>query len=145
MLSSSRAPTTGAVPVTRQASAALTRILIVEQDRLVGVALSFMLSARRFDQVRCVRSAARAAAIAEQFQPEIAFLDLELLPDGGFALARQLVRTARFRQPRLIALTKLTGPPAHEAIRAAGFERILAKPVSPCELDDVLGADRMRA
>jgi len=127
------------------ASAALTRILIVEQDRLVGVALSFMLSARRFDQVRCVRSAVRAAAIAEQFQPEIAFLDLELLPDGGVALARQLARTARFHPPRLIALTKFPGQPAHEAVRTAGFERILAKPVSPRELDNALGAYRMTA
>ena len=119
----------------------MTRVLIVEQDRQVRMALSFMLSARRFDQVRCVRSAERAAAISEQFQPEIAFLDLELPQGGGLAVARQLARNARNCPPRLIALTKHAEHPSLE-VWAAGFERFLAKPISRQELDNVLGGDQ---
>lgn len=116
-----------------------TRILIVEQDRQVRVALSFMFSARRFDQVRCVRSAERAVAISEQFQPEIAFLDLELPLGGGLTVARHMARTARNRPPRLIGLTQYAEYPTLEAW-AAGFERFLARPVSRQELDNVLGS-----
>ena len=124
------------------AAGSVTRILIVDQDRQVGVTLSFMLSARRFEEVRAVRSAKRAVAITEQFQPEIVFLDLDLPDDGGIAVARQLTRDSRLRRPRLIALTNDEQHPMRENARAAGFERFLVKPVSHEELDKILGISR---
>ena len=124
------------------AAGSITRILIVDQDRQVGVTLSFMLSARRFEEVRAVRSAKRAVAITEQFQPEIVFLDLDLPDDGGIAVARQLTRDSRLRRPRLIALTNDEQHPMRENARAAGFERFLVKPVSHEELDKILGISR---
>src|ERR1043165_6917141 len=87
-----------------------TRILIVDQDRQVGVSLSFMLSARSYDEVRAVRSAGRALTITEQFRPEIVFLDLELPDDGTMAVARTLARDSRRPRPRLFALA--SGPDA---------------------------------
>src|SRR5678815_5017490 len=132
--------------VTRSTAAgSATRILIVDQDRQVGVTLSFMLSARRFDEVRAVRSAKRAVAITGQFQPEIVFLDLDLPEDGGISVARQLARDPRMRRPRLIALTKDEKHPMREQARAAGFERFLVKPVSHEELDKILGISPMSA
>ena len=117
----------------------LTRILIVDQDRQIGMALGFMLATRRFDEVRAVRSAKRAMAVAEQFQPDIVFLDLELPEGGGIPVAQHLVRDARKRRPRLIALTKHSEDPMYAKARAAGFERLLLKPVSHQELDRILG------
>jgi CheY-like chemotaxis protein len=116
-----------------------TRILIVDNDRQLGMALSFMLATRRFDEVRSVRSAKRAMAIAEQFLPEIVFLDLDLPDAGGIPLARYLTRDIRGRRPRLIALTKLAEDPGHEQAKSAGFERLLMKPISHDELDKILG------
>ena len=124
------------------AAGSVTRILIVDQDRQVGVALSFMLSARRFEEVRAVRSAKRAVAITEQFRPEIVFLDLDLPDNGGITVARQLARDTRTRRPRLIALTTQDDHPMREQARAAGFERLLVKPVSHEELDKILGIGR---
>ena len=123
-----------------------TRILIIDQDRKLGVTLSFMLAARRFDEVRAVRSARRAVAVAEQFQPEIVFLDVELPDGGGIPLARQLVaRDARKPRPRLIALTKNAVDAADDQLRAAGFERLLLKPVSQDDLDRIMGISRTAA
>lgn len=123
-------------------AAQATRILIVDQDRQLGVTLSFMLATRRFDEVRAVRSARRAMAVAERFLPEIVFLDL-LLPDGGgIQIGRQLVRGARKSRPRLIALTKHPDDPMYQEARAAGFERLLVKPVSHDELDRILGISK---
>jgi CheY-like chemotaxis protein len=117
------------------------RILIVDEDRGVGIALSFMLATRRYDDVRAVRSAARAVAIAKQFRPDIVFLDLEL-PDS-IAVARQLGREdVRQNRPRLIALTNDAEHPMREEARRAGFERFLVKPVSHEELDKILGIYR---
>jgi CheY-like chemotaxis protein len=133
----------------RLASAALTRIpaagystriLIVDQDRQVGVTLSFMLSARSYDEVRAVRSAGRAVTVTEQFRPEIIFLDLELPDDGTMAFARKLAHDARRPRPRLFALARDLEPQIRDKARAAGFERCLEKPVSHEELDKILGA-----
>ena len=124
---------------------ATTRILIVDQDRQLGVTLSFMLATRRFDEVRAVRSARRAVTVAQQFQPEIVFLDLELPDGGGILLSRQLARDACKRRPRLIALTRLSDDPNYDKVRAAGFERLLVKPVLHEELDKILGISKTAA
>ncbi len=101
-----------------------------------------MLATRQFDEVRSVRSAKRAKGIAEQFLPDIVFLDLDL-PDGGaIPLARLLARDASRRRPRLIALTNHSEDPGYDQARAAGFERLLVKPVSHEELDRILGISK---
>ena len=123
-----------------------TRILIVDQDRQLGVTLSFMLATRHFDEVRSVRSAKRAMAIAEQFLPDMIFLDLALPDEGAIPLGRLLARDARNRRrPRLIGLTNHSEDPNCEKARAAGFERLLMKPVSHEELDKILGISKTAA
>jgi CheY-like chemotaxis protein len=116
-----------------------TRILIVDQDRQVGVTLSFMLSARSYDEVRTVRSAGRAMAVTEQFRPEIIFLDFELPDDGTMAVARKVAHDAHRPRPRLFALAMDAESAIRDKARAAGFERCLVKPVSHEELDKILG------
>jgi DNA-binding response OmpR family regulator len=111
---------------------ATTRILIVDDDRGIGTALTFMLAARGYDQVRAVRSARRAVALADQHRPALIFIDLDLPADGALEVARHVTRVARQPGPRLIALTTRPGA------RVPGFERSLAKPLSQSELDEVL-------
>src|SRR4030095_1821043 len=82
-----------------------THILIVENDRRVALSLSFMLSARGFQEVRAVRSPARAIAVAEKFHPGIVFLDIELPGLSSLDLANRLRHGARQHPIRLIALT----------------------------------------
>jgi CheY-like chemotaxis protein len=132
-------------PMTVPAVDAQTRILIIDQDRKVGMALSFMLAARRYDDVRAVRSAGRAVAIAEQFRPDIVFLDVDLPKSGTLTVARMLSRDARQRRLRLIGLTNDVEHPMYQQARAAGLERFLLKPVSPEELDKILGVQTAAA
>jgi CheY-like chemotaxis protein len=122
------------------ASDTQTRILIIDQDRKVGTALSFMLAARRYEEVRSVLSAGRAVAIAEQFRPDIVFLDVDLPESGSLTVARMLTRDTRQKRVRLIALANDAEHPMCKAARSAGLERFLLKPVSHEELDKVLGA-----
>jgi two-component system chemotaxis response regulator CheY len=116
-----------------------TSILIVDEDRSVGVSLAFMLGVAGYDDVRAVRSAARAVAVAEKHPPAIVFLEIKLGSDDGYELANQLRRSAKQRAIRLIALTTDTEHPAREAARNAGFERFLVKPPTQVELDKCLG------
>jgi CheY-like chemotaxis protein len=126
-------------PVHKPGTTSATRILVVDQDRRVGVALNFMLAARGFDEVRVVRSAARAFAIAELFKPDLVFLDVELPDLASVTVAQQLRRDARQRGLRLIALTRHAEHDMREEARVAGFERFLTKPVAQEELDKILG------
>ncbi len=128
-----------ASPARRPGAASSTRILIVDQDRQLGVTLGTMLATRRFEDIRAVRSARRAIAIAEQFRPEIVFLELNLPEGGGIAVARQLARDAHKGRPRLIALASHAADPLYDKARAAGFERLLVKPVTDEQLDMILG------
>jgi CheY-like chemotaxis protein len=126
-------------PLRKPGTPSATRILVVDQDRRVGVALNFMLAARGFDEVRVVRSAARAFAIAELFKPDLVFLDVELPDLASVTVAQQLRRDARQRGLRLIALTQHAEHDMREEARVAGFERFLTKPVAQEELDKILG------
>ena len=106
--------------------------------RQVGRALSFMLKARGYGEIRAVRSVARAESIFGAFQPGIVFLDLDM-PDGSsLKLAELLRRNSRLRKFRLIALTNDVKHAMREDARAAGFERYLVKPVAQAELDKIL-------
>jgi len=121
------------------AAGGTTRILIVDEDRQSGTVLSFMLAARRFEEVRAVRSAGRAVAIMEQFLPAIVFLDLELPDDGAYVVARQLACRERMRRPRLVGLTRSADSAPAAAAHAGDFERWLVKPISQEALDDIPG------
>jgi CheY-like chemotaxis protein len=115
-----------------------TPILIVDNDRGIGTALTFMLAARGYDEVRAVRSARRAVALAETYRPSLVFLDLELPDEGALEVADQLRRGSQTRTLRLIALTSDAEHENRETERLAGFERYLVKPPSQSELDKVL-------
>ncbi len=115
-----------------------TCILIIENRRADTVALSFMLSVRGYEEIRAVRSAARAVVIAENFRPGLVFVDLELPNTDVLALARKLRAAGRAQSIRLIALTSVVDPQARDSTREAGFERYLMKPCDQDEVDRIL-------
>ncbi|HEY6124462.1 MAG TPA: response regulator [Steroidobacteraceae bacterium] len=115
-----------------------THILIVDDNREAGKSLAQMLTDSGCDEIRTVRSAARALAIAATFQPAIAFLGIPT-PDGLEGnLAALLQKNAREKNIRLIGLTDLAEPPGREEARALGVERFISKPVTQLELDKAL-------
>lgn len=118
------------------------RILIVDADREIGRALTAMLIASGHDDIRSVRSAARAIAVAARYEPELAFIDVGLADMDAHDLARQLMRKAPSKSLRLIALTASIDHPGRETARDAGFERYLVKPVTRPEMDKILGLGR---
>jgi CheY-like chemotaxis protein len=117
---------------------ATTPILIIDNDRLTGRSLALMLAAVGYEEIRSVRSAARALTVAEVFRPTLVFLDIELPEPGGYDLAARLQRSPRARAMRLIALTSNVEHGTREEARVAGFERFLVKPVAQIELDKIL-------
>jgi CheY-like chemotaxis protein len=115
-----------------------THILIVDDDREAGKSLALMLAATGYDEIKTVRSAARALAIATTFQPAIAFLGTPQADGGGSELASLLQKTSRPQGVRVIGLTDSVEHPTKDVARAAGLERYLTKPVTQVELEKVL-------
>jgi CheY-like chemotaxis protein len=115
-----------------------THILIVDDNREAGKSLAQMLADNGCDEIRTVRSAARALAVAATFQPAIAFLGIPT-PDGLEAnLAALLQKNSREKSIRLIGLTDHPEPPGREEARASGVERFISKPVTQVDLEKAL-------
>jgi DNA-binding response OmpR family regulator len=115
-----------------------THILIVDDDRQASKSLALLLAETGYDEIRTVRSAARALAIAATFHPAIAFLGTSEGDDSGSALAVDLQKHSKPHGIRVIGLTASVTHPARDVARAAGLERYLTKPVTQIELDKAL-------
>jgi CheY-like chemotaxis protein len=115
-----------------------THSLIVDDNREAGKSLAQMLTDNGCDEIRTVRSASRALAVAATFHPTIAFLGMPT-PDGLEGnLAVLLQKNSREKTIRLIGLTDLAEPPGREEARASGVERFISKPVTQVELEKAL-------
>ncbi len=114
------------------------RILIVDNDMRSADSLELMLHASGYSETRVAYSGHAALAIAADFQPGVALLDLSLFDMTSYELARSLREQAQSHDLRLIALTSSPEHAAREQARVAGFERYLIKPVAALNLSALL-------
>jgi CheY-like chemotaxis protein len=90
-----------------------------------------------YGDARVAYTGASALALAAEFVPTVALLDLGLPDMSGYELARHLSRHPQLHALRLIALTADSEHPGRELARAAGVERYLSKPVRSAELAEL--------
>lgn len=121
------------------------RILIVDDDISSSDSLELMLHASGYSETRVAYSGHAALAIAAEFQPSVALLELNLLDMSGYEVARLLREHAKSRDLRLIALTSSREHAGRELARVAGFERYLLKPVATLDLSGLLQMERTSA
>lgn len=112
------------------------RILIVDDDREAGEMMGLILA--NFGQdVRTVFVPTQALAVAAEFLPQVAILDLEMPKLSGFELARSLREMPELTALRLIALSGWSTQEIKQRCNEFGFNRFFAKPVS---IDQILFA-----
>lgn len=107
------------------------RILIVDDDIRSASSLELMLHAAGYSETRVAYSGHAALAIAADFPPSVALLELRLLDMSGYEVARLLRRQTH--DLRLIALTVSRD---HSGREPTLFEHCLLKPVTCQELLD---------
>jgi CheY-like chemotaxis protein len=117
------------------------RILIVNEDMRSADSLKRTLHDLGYFTTFTAYSARRALVAAVNFLPAVALLDLELSDMTGFQLAHQFRShlSKGVRKVPLLAIAELQRFGNAELTRAAGFMGCLAKPVSPVELNALLG------
>jgi DNA-binding response OmpR family regulator len=76
--------------------------------------------------------------MAEEFAPEVAFVDIGMPKVHGYEVARRLRAHAATSGALLVAVTGWGQENDRKRAREAGFDRHLVKPVDPGEIDSIL-------
>ena len=119
-------------------SPAPARILVVDDN--ADAAQMLLMALELFGcEVRAAHSASAALAMAQEFAPEVALLDIGLPDLNGYELARRLRATAGGRHMRLIAATGWGQEQDRQRAFDAGFDHHLTKPIDFDRLRSVLG------
>jgi CheY-like chemotaxis protein len=115
----------------------MPRILIVDDDANAADALASLLQSTGYGDARVAYNGATALALAVEFVPTVALVDLELPDMSGYDVARRLSQHPQLQNLRLIALTANSEHPGRELAREAGVERYLIKPVGSADLAEL--------
>ena len=103
------------------------RILVVDDNRDAADTLAHLLRVEGMDARAC-HGPEEALALAPEFRPQVAFLDLSMAGMDGIELGRRLREQAGDRRLVLVALTGMGQKADIEETRAAGFDAHLTKP-----------------
>ena len=115
------------------------RILIVEDDRDTRESLQTLLELAGHD-VAAVGDGLEAVAIAGEWQPHVALVDLGLPGLDGCQVARRIRSMPGGKSVRLVAVTGHGQPEDRQRTAEAGFDWHLVKPVDPDEFNRALAA-----
>ncbi|TMQ02532.1 MAG: response regulator [Deltaproteobacteria bacterium] len=121
------------------AAAGARRVLIVDDNADAADMLAALLRIAGHD-VALAHDGAAALALAPDFAPHIALLDLGLPVMDGYELARRLRQLEACRGTLLVALSGYDQPDDRERARSAGFAHHLAKPVKLSTLEALFAA-----
>jgi two-component system, sensor histidine kinase len=105
------------------------RVLIVDDQHDAATLIAMVLTEEGYD-VKVAHDGRAALALALEFEPHIALLDIGLPMMDGYQLAEFLRAQAPLRGCRLIAVSGHCGEQDRTRSRAAGFDLHLAKPLS---------------
>lgn len=119
------------------------RVMVVDDNVDAAGTLAMLLEASGHD-VRVVDDAREVVAVADQFRPDVAILDIGLPHIDGYQLARSLRGRAGTAKLALIALTGYGQPEDIERARLAGFDHHLVKPVDPDQVPALISALAVR-
>jgi PleD family two-component response regulator len=121
------------------------RLLIVDNDMRSADSIELMLNAAGYTETRVAYSAQAALAVALEFRPDVAFIEMNLLDMDSNDLAQRLRERAQIHDLRLIAMTSSRQHNGRDVARNAGFERYLLKPIGVADLSNLLGGVTTRA
>jgi len=113
-------------------------VLVVDDDKDTADTCALLLCLNGYD-VRATYDGPQALAQLNGWEPAAVLLDIMLPGCDGIELREQICRAAK-RRPTMIAVTGLGTRDDLEQVRAAGFDRVLLKPVDPEELLTILRA-----
>jgi len=113
----------------------MTKILMVDDDKLVTDLLEKLLKADGYDTVT-VNESSRAVGIAQAVKPDLILLDLMMPQPDGFRVCRMLRELPEFIGIPIIIVTALDDSDSRAVAFGAGATDYLTKPFHPDELSE---------
>jgi len=113
------------------------RVLVVDDNRDAAESLGMLLELEHCE-VAVAFDGIQALETIDQFQPDIALLDIGMPGMDGYELARRIRATPRGRNLVLVALTGWGQADDKKRAADSGFDEHLTKPVDPDLLTQVL-------
>jgi CheY-like chemotaxis protein len=104
------------------------RALIVDDHQVNQELLSFVLEEEGFE-VRTVPCAEEALTLANQFQPDVLILDVQLPGMSGLDLTRQLRKQPAHQQVCIVIVTSYAMECDRERAFEAGCDGYITKPI----------------
>jgi CheY-like chemotaxis protein len=113
------------------------RILVVDDFRDAAETLALILRSLGHD-ARGTNTGPDALRVAEEFRPNVAFIDLSMPGMDGCEVARRLRRLSGPEDIVLVCVSVFDSEADQRRSRDAGFKFHLPKPVNPDDLDMLL-------
>ena len=113
----------------------MTKIMMVDDDKLVTELLQKLLKADGFDTV-AINDSTKAVQLAKSEMPDLFLLDLMMPQPDGFRLCRMLREEPLFMNTPIIIVTALDDGDSRAVAFGAGATDYLTKPFHPGELKD---------
>jgi PAS domain S-box-containing protein len=113
------------------------RILVVDDNEDSAESLALVLQMKGND-VRTAQDGPEALGLAEEFRPQLIFLDIGLPGEDGHSVCRRIRALSWGRDLPIVALTGWGHEEDRERSREAGFTCHLVKPADPATLDRLL-------
>ena len=115
------------------------KILVADDDQDSAESLAMLFQLMGHD-VRSAQSGLAAISVAEEFLPELIFLDIGMPGLDGYEVCRRIRQQAWGQTMVIAALTGWTRDEDRDRSQQAGFNHFLVKPVDPKALEDVIAA-----
>ncbi|MCU0760968.1 MAG: ATP-binding protein [Steroidobacteraceae bacterium] len=119
------------------------RILVADDNRDAAESLATLLRLGGHD-VRVAFDGRQAVRVFDEFEPEVAVLDIGMPEMNGYDVARELRRTSAGQRAILVALTGWGQDENKRRTREAGFDGHVTKPADPDALAALFFAIRAR-
>jgi CheY-like chemotaxis protein len=113
------------------------RILVVDDNLDAAASLALLLEMKGND-VRTARDGREALGLAEQFRPEMIFLDIGLPGLDGHGVCRRIREQPWGHELPIVALTGWSQEEDRRRSRQSGFTHHLVKPAEPALIDRLL-------
>jgi response regulator NasT len=120
----------------------MMRILIAEDDPVIGLALCQRVRALGHETVGLAGDGAEAIALATELTPDLYLFDIDMPKVDGLSAASELARRG-LRRP-VVVITGVEDPDLIERSIATGVSAYLAKPVNDRELDAAIKLAALR-
>jgi two-component system, cell cycle response regulator DivK len=106
------------------------RILLIEDNEQNRYLVTYLMQSRGFEVTHAVDGPS-GLAMAEQFDPSIILLDIQLPGMDGYEVARRLRAKPELASVAIVAVTSYAMPGDRERCLAAGCSGYIEKPIDP--------------